>query len=71
MIHFIEKMNTAFVVLPFHRWELVGDFGFVVPPFHRRELVGDFGGKNGIMSLRIFSKSSVINEFGMPLPIAV
>jgi len=30
---------------------------FVVLPFHRRELVGDFGEKSGIRSLRIFSKS--------------
>jgi len=41
---------------------------FVVLPFRGRELVRDFGGKDGIKSLRIFSKPSAINGFGMPLP---
>ena len=53
--HFTEKMNTAFVVLP----------------FHGRELVRDFGKEGGIKSFRIFSKPSVINGFDMPLPTTV
>jgi len=44
---------------------------FVVLPFRGRELVRDFGGEDGTKSLRIFSKSSAINGFGMPLPTAV
>ena len=40
-------------------------------PFHGRELVRDFGGESGSMFLGIFSKSSAINEFGMPLPTTV
>jgi len=40
---------------------------FEVLPFHGRELVRDFGGESGSRSLRIFSKLSAINRFGMPL----
>ena len=40
---------------------------FVVLPFREKELVRDFGGKGGTKSLRIFSKLSAINGFGMPL----
>ena len=41
---------------------------FVTLPFYGRELIGDFGGEDGIKSLRIFSKPSAINGFGVPLP---
>jgi len=44
---------------------------FVVLPFRGRELVRDFGGEDGTKSLRIFSKSSVINGFDMALPTTV
>jgi len=44
---------------------------FMVLPFHGRELVRDFGGEGGTKSLRIFSKSSAINGFGMSLPTTV
>jgi len=44
---------------------------FVVLSFHGKELVRDFGGKGGIMSLRIFSKPSAINGFGMSSPTIV
>jgi len=44
---------------------------FVVLPFHKRELVRDFGGEGGTKSLRIFSKPSAINGFGMFLPTTV
>ena len=44
---------------------------FVVLPFRRRELVRDFGGEDGTKSLRIFSKPSAINGFGIPLPTTV
>ena len=37
------------------------------PLFHGKELVEDSGGINGIRSLKIFSKSSAINGFGLPL----
>jgi len=36
-------------------------------PFRGRELVIDFGEDDRTKSLRIFSKPSAINEFGMPL----
>ena len=44
---------------------------FVVLPFRETELVRDFGREDGTKSLRIFSKPSAINEFGMPLPTTV
>ena len=53
--YFAEKIITAFVVLPFHGWELVRDFG----------------GKGKIRSLRVFNKSSAVNGFGMLLAITV
>ena len=46
-------------------------FFYVVLSFHRRELVGDFDGKSGIKSLKIFSKSSAVNGFDIPLPTTV
>jgi len=33
--------------------------------------LGDFGGEDGTESLRIFSKPSAINGFGVPLPTIV
>ena len=44
---------------------------FVVLPFHGMELVKDFGRESEIKSLRIFSKPSAINRFGMPLPTTI
>jgi len=44
---------------------------FVVLLFQGRELVRDFGGEGGTKSLRIFSKPSAINGFGMLLPTTV
>jgi len=44
---------------------------FVVLPFRGRKLVRDFGGEGGTKSLRFFSKSSAINEFGIPLSTTV
>jgi len=44
---------------------------FVILPFHGRELVRDFGGEGGTKSLKIFTKPSAINGFGMPLPTTV
>jgi len=43
----------------------------VVLLFCGRELAGDFGGEDGTKSLRIFSKPSAINRFGVPLPTTV
>jgi len=43
----------------------------VVLPFHKRELVRDFGEIGGINSFRIFNKLSPINEFDMPLPTTI
>jgi len=40
---------------------------FEISSFYGQELARDFGEKSGIRSLRIFSKPSAINEFGMPL----
>ena len=40
-------------------------------PFYGRELVEDFRGEDGTKSLRIFSKPSAINGFGVPLPTTV
>jgi len=44
---------------------------FIVLPFHGRKLVRDFGGEGRIGSLRIFSKPSAINGFGMLLSTTV
>jgi len=44
---------------------------YVVLPFRGRELIRDFGGEGGTKSLRIFSKPSAINKFGMSLPTIV
>jgi len=44
---------------------------FVVLPFHRWELVRYFGGKGEMRSLKVFSKLSAINGFDMPLPTTV
>jgi len=44
---------------------------FVALPFNGREFVGDFGGEDGTKSLRIFSKPSAINGFGVPLPTTI
>ena len=45
---------------------------YVVIPFYGRKLVSDFGEESsGIRSLRIFSKLSAVNGFGMPLPTVV
>jgi len=39
----------------------------LVLPFHGWELVRDFGKEGRIRSLRIFSKPSAVNGFDMPL----
>ena len=44
---------------------------FVILPFQGKELVRDFGGEGGTKSLRIFSKPSAINGFGMSLPTTI
>ena len=44
---------------------------FMVLPFHGWELVRDFRGEGGIGTLRIFSKPSAINRFGMSLPTTI
>jgi len=43
----------------------------VILPFCGIELAGDFGGEDGTKSLRIFSKPSAINGFGVLLPTTV
>jgi len=43
----------------------------VDPPFHGRKLIEDSGGIKWDQILRIFSRFSVINGFGMPLPTTI
>ena len=44
---------------------------FCGPTILWEELVRDFGGKDETKSLKIFSKPSIINGFGMSLPTTI